>query len=322
MRREDLNLAVGQLRLAVRALPPVAALPRIQTAVAWLSDRAATTNPACQQEYVRSLQQLAELMTTERRSEVMDDVAEELEAKVEHCRRLGIDMGGSVLLDVNTRRGKQTVGDWQVLYLLKVYEHLKGAAPTVFPSLSSPTQFPSSRDATGSGHGSRRPGSPRARAPPRPRTGPLQSTCRFHEPGVVARTGGTDGHRGRRSVAVDAGTLLGRRPAGASRRCGGRRHCLRVCSPSSEDGVHDSGLASRSDRPPPALFCCSRISTHSPAAWPIMTVDRLSSVASTPRMPRPTRGDSGLAPSDRLLDAGGVPERIWSAGRYGRAGFG
>ena len=141
VRREDLNLAVGQLRLAVRALPPVAALPRIQTAVAWLSDRAATTNPAdVSKEYVRSLQQLAELMTTDRRSEVMDDVAEELEAKVEHCRRLGIDMGGSVLLDVNTRRGPQTVGNWQVLYLLKVYEHVKGAAPTVFPSLSSPTQ--------------------------------------------------------------------------------------------------------------------------------------------------------------------------------------
>ena len=141
VRREDLNLAVGQLRLAARALPPVAALPRIQTAVAWLSDRAATTNPAqVSKEYVRSLQQLAELMTSDRRSEVMDDVAEELEAKVEHCRRLGIDMGGSVLLQVNTRRGPETIGNWQVLYLLKVYEHVKGAAPTVFPSLSTPTE--------------------------------------------------------------------------------------------------------------------------------------------------------------------------------------
>ena len=141
VRRADLDLALGQLRLAVRALPPVAALPKIETAVAWLSDRAATTNPAdVSTEYLRSLQQLAELMRTDRRSEVMDDVAEELEAKVEHCRRLGIGMGGSVLLRVSTRRGPQTVGNWQVLYLLKVYEHVKGAAPTVFPSLSTPTQ--------------------------------------------------------------------------------------------------------------------------------------------------------------------------------------
>lgn len=139
--RADLDLALGQLGLATRALPPVAALPRIQAAVNWLSDRAKTTNPAqVSQAYVRSLQQLAELMRLDRRSDVMDDVADELEAKVEHCRRLGIGMGGSVLLHVNTRRGPQSVGDWQVVYLLKVYEHVKGAAPIVFPSLSTPTQ--------------------------------------------------------------------------------------------------------------------------------------------------------------------------------------
>ena len=139
--RADLNLALGQLRLAVRALPPVAALPRIQAAVTWLSGRADTTNPAeVSQEYVRSLQQLAELLRIDRRSEVMDDVADELEAKVEHCRLLGIGMGGAVLLNVNTRRGPETVGDWQVLYLLKVYEHVTGAAATVFPGLSTPTQ--------------------------------------------------------------------------------------------------------------------------------------------------------------------------------------
>jgi hypothetical protein len=139
--RADVNRALGQLRIAVRALPPVAALPRIEAAVTWLSDRAEASNPAeVSREYLHSLQQLAELMRTDRRSAVMDDVADELEAKVEHCRRLGIGMGGSVLLNVNTRRGPTTVGDWQVLYLLKVYEHVKGAAPTVFPSLSTPTR--------------------------------------------------------------------------------------------------------------------------------------------------------------------------------------
>jgi hypothetical protein len=141
VRRADLEQALGRLQLAVRAMAPVAALSRIQTAVAWLSDRAKTSDPGqISTEYVRSLHQLAELLRTEPRSEVADDVAEELEAKVEHCRRLGIGMGGTVVLQVNTRRGKETVGDWQVFYMLKVYEHLKGAAPTAFPSLSSPTQ--------------------------------------------------------------------------------------------------------------------------------------------------------------------------------------
>ena len=141
VRRSDLDRALGQLGLAVRALPPVTARPRIQTAVAWLTDRAASTNPAeVSGEYVRSLEQLAELLRTSPRSDVAQDVAEELEAKVEHCRQLGIGMGGSVLLQVSTRRGPETVGNWQVFYLLKVYEHVKGAAPTVFPALSTPTQ--------------------------------------------------------------------------------------------------------------------------------------------------------------------------------------
>jgi hypothetical protein len=141
VRRTDLNLAVGQLGLAVRTLPPVAALSRIQAAVTWLTDRAKTSDPAqVSKEYVHSLEQIAELLRLNRRPEVMDDVAAELEAKVEHCRLLNIGMGGSVLLKVNTRRGPQTVGDWQVVYLLKVYEHVEGATPTVFPSLSTPTE--------------------------------------------------------------------------------------------------------------------------------------------------------------------------------------
>jgi hypothetical protein len=139
--RAELNLALEQLRLAVRSLPPVAALPRIDAAVTWLSGRAETSNPAeISEKYLRSLQQLAELMRTDRRSVVMDDVAEELEAKVEHCRQLGIGMGGLVQLNVNTRRGPQAVGDWQVLYLLKVFEHAKGTTPIVFPGLSTPTR--------------------------------------------------------------------------------------------------------------------------------------------------------------------------------------
>jgi hypothetical protein len=141
VRRTDVNLAIGQLNLAVRALPPVAALPRIQAAVTWLSGRADRTDPAkVSPEYVRSLQQMAELLRTDPRSVIADDVADELDAKVEHCRQLGIGMGGSVLLSVNTRRGSQTVRDWQVFYLLKIYEHVKAASPTVFPSLSTPTQ--------------------------------------------------------------------------------------------------------------------------------------------------------------------------------------
>ena len=68
------------------------------------------------------------------------DVTSELEAKVEHCRVLGVGMGGSVLMRVNTRRRAQSVGDWQVQYLLKIYEHLAAATPCDAPRLSTPTE--------------------------------------------------------------------------------------------------------------------------------------------------------------------------------------
>ena len=68
------------------------------------------------------------------------DVTSELEAKVEHCRVLGVGMGGSVLIRVNTRRRAQSVGDWQVQYLLKIYEHIAAVTPLTFPRLSTPTE--------------------------------------------------------------------------------------------------------------------------------------------------------------------------------------
>lgn len=141
VRFTDLNLALGQLDIAVRSLPPVPAQPRLRAATDWLTSRGRTTNPATvSPEYVRSLQRAADLIREDRRTAVLDDVANELEAKVEHCRALEIGMGGSVALTVNTRRGSAAVGNLQVFYLLKIYEHVKDAPATAFPALSSPTE--------------------------------------------------------------------------------------------------------------------------------------------------------------------------------------
>jgi len=49
-------------------------------------------------------------------------------------------MGGSVLLRVNTRRGSSSVNNWQVFYLLKIYETAAGTSPTTFPTLSAPAE--------------------------------------------------------------------------------------------------------------------------------------------------------------------------------------
>ena len=140
VRASDLNVALVQLQRAVETLPPIAQSPRLAAAVDWLARRATTTNPAdVSPEYVRSLQQTAALINERPGPDVLDDIVGELEAKVDHCRALGIGMGGSVLLRVSTRRGSQTVSDWQVLYLLKIYQRVSAASPVTFPALSTPT---------------------------------------------------------------------------------------------------------------------------------------------------------------------------------------
>lgn len=141
VRAADLQQALGELKIVLQTLPPVPALPRLRVAVDWLDRRAGNTDPSqVSEDYVRSLRQAASLLRRSWNPELIDDVTSELEAKVDHCRMLGIGMGGSVVLNVTTRRGAEAVGAWQVLYLLKIYEHVQDAAPVVFPTLSSPTE--------------------------------------------------------------------------------------------------------------------------------------------------------------------------------------
>lgn len=139
-RDAELTRVMAQLQLAVDALRPNLSPPGLAPAVKWLRGRSTQTNENVSEEYVRSLQRAAVLLAGNPTSEVIDDVTSELEAKVDHCRTLGIGMGGSVVLRVSTRRGPQTVSDWQVFYLLKIYEHVSTAAPVTFPALSTPTE--------------------------------------------------------------------------------------------------------------------------------------------------------------------------------------
>jgi hypothetical protein len=137
----DLNAVLGDLDLAVRSLPAAGAQPRLRAAVDWLATRAQASDPSTiSREYLQSLQRAADLIRLQPAASALADVADELEAKVEHCRRLGIGMGGSVEVSVSTRQGGVAVGSWQVFYLLKIYEHVKGASATTFPRLSTPTE--------------------------------------------------------------------------------------------------------------------------------------------------------------------------------------
>jgi len=154
VRAEDMRQALAQLRAAVDAIPQEARgrrgrgnrpspdqIKRLQSAVDWLNNRVASTDPnGVSEDYLRSLQRAAELLKQNPSAAVVDDVLADLETKVEHCKMLGIGMGGSVLVRIDTRRPSGPVSDWQVLSLLKIYERVNGASPVTFPKLSTPTE--------------------------------------------------------------------------------------------------------------------------------------------------------------------------------------
>ena|SRR5439155_5578037 len=148
----DLESALAQLQSAAADITPdffgrdpnpdrIAEANRLKAAVDWLNGPVAKARTAgVSPEYLRSLQRAAELLKQKPSVEAVRDVTSDLEAKVEHCRALGVGMGGSVALKINTRRPSGPVSDWQVIYLLKIYEHLSAASPISFPRLSTPTE--------------------------------------------------------------------------------------------------------------------------------------------------------------------------------------
>jgi hypothetical protein len=67
-------------------------------------------------------------------------LAEDLDAKLEHCRKSGGRLGGSVLVRVRTVQAGTEAGRWQVFYMPKIFEVSPSASPDLFPQLSSPTE--------------------------------------------------------------------------------------------------------------------------------------------------------------------------------------
>jgi ankyrin repeat protein len=71
--------------------------------------------------------------------EALAAVADDLEAKLEHCRKSGGRLGGSVLVRVRTVQAGSEASQWQVFYMPKIFEVAPSASPDLFPQLSSPT---------------------------------------------------------------------------------------------------------------------------------------------------------------------------------------
>jgi len=133
-------VSAQELRTVIDRVADVASTPRLRMAVEWLRNNQERSDLGrLTPEYVRSLDRAAETLRQGPPADVVEDVTRELETKVEHCRRLGVGMGGTVSLLVNTRRRGAAVADWQVLYLLKFDEWLK-TPPRTFPRQSTPTE--------------------------------------------------------------------------------------------------------------------------------------------------------------------------------------
>ena len=69
-------------------------------------------------------------------------VADDLETKLEHCRKSGGRLGGAVTVRVRTVQGPTEARSWQVVYMPKIFEASSTHTPDVFPQLSSPTEEP------------------------------------------------------------------------------------------------------------------------------------------------------------------------------------
>jgi hypothetical protein len=73
-------------------------------------------------------------------ADILQAVADDLEAKLEHCRKSGGRLGGSVLVRVRTVQAGTEAPQWQVFYMPKIFEVSPSASPDLFPQLSSPTE--------------------------------------------------------------------------------------------------------------------------------------------------------------------------------------
>ena len=142
VRADALSQAVGQLLIAVDDLPPAVRPPQLVEAAQWLSRRVASANPdQVSEDYLRALRHAADLLKGKPSKDVIDDVTSELQAKVEHCRVLGIGMGGTVTLKINTLRAGKPVPNLRVQALLKIFERFENIPPRNSARVSSPAEM-------------------------------------------------------------------------------------------------------------------------------------------------------------------------------------
>jgi ankyrin repeat protein len=90
-------------------------------------------------DYFLSLEAMADALQASPEVRIVKEIADELEARREYCVQNNVDMGGAVTVQVHTRNQQKEVPNWQVYYLLRIYESNPAVAPGAFLKWSSPT---------------------------------------------------------------------------------------------------------------------------------------------------------------------------------------
>jgi ankyrin repeat protein len=113
---------------------------RINNVVNWYSARlsAPQWRPTYSRDYFLSLQAMADVLQANPEAQIVKDIADELEARRDYCLLNNVGMGGSVTVSVHTRNQQKEVPNWQVYYLLKIFERNPAVAPGAFLKWSSP----------------------------------------------------------------------------------------------------------------------------------------------------------------------------------------
>jgi ankyrin repeat protein len=113
---------------------------RITNVVNWYSARlsAPQWRPTYSRDYFLSLQAMADILQTNPEVQIVKDIADELEARRDYCVLNNVGMGGAVTVSVHTRNQQKEVQNWQIYYLLKIFEQYPAVAAGAFLKWSSP----------------------------------------------------------------------------------------------------------------------------------------------------------------------------------------
>jgi ankyrin repeat protein len=133
------QIALNRIGVAAMKLPPSPDRERIMKETKWLLSRPSGSSEISD-VYRRELEGAAEKLESPQGPNDVLEVADDLTLKSQHCRALGIGMGGKIRVSFTTRRNGAPVHNWQVFYIPKIFQHAKGVSPWLIPGWTSPSE--------------------------------------------------------------------------------------------------------------------------------------------------------------------------------------